>query len=555
MRKLPIVALCAAVFAALPAFAETVPPVGYKVEQVGEPVYEARAGHLYGKVRYRLTNPHGVKVSEGDRIVIYEDNLEVARLPVPTEKVKIKVEVKKEDLTTVLALDVSASMSFNNKIREAKKAAGVFLDKLGHRMDTGLILFNDRVPIDDPTRFLMPSGNHANDQAQTDRVRVLINQAQPLGGSAYRDATVKAIDMLKDVPGRRAVVLMTDGVDVNSRVKLDEVIKRGRTAEVPVYTVGIGAPGLNTVLVLDHSGSMAAPANNSDKKSKIEALHEAGKKFVDEMQPGSKVTLLPFSTDVSVPEPFTDNKQYLIDRIRSLRPEGGTSLYDATMTGIETLVAANPPGNRVVVVLTDGKDESPGSRFSDEAVVERARQVGIKLYMLGLGRKKEINETVMTRMAQQTGGRYFYVDRAETLIETFAQLSADLNDMGALKRLAEETKGKYYRANDVSELQDRFQEVAEVVLKEEVRLKDTLELYESEFRSRRDVSDGTHRKIRVEVEGAEGEKRSNVTETHGQVHGLVVPEQSPVLYLVLLGCVAGCLVLPQGLRILKGSAK
>ena len=164
---------------------------------------------------------------------------------------------------------------------------------------------------------------------------------------------------------------------------------------------------------------MAAPANDTDKKPKIKALHEAGMKFVQEMRPGSKVSLLSFSTEVAVPEPFTDDKRTLISRIQSLQPEGGTSLYDATMAAVETLVAAHPPGNRIVVVLTDGKDESPGSRYSDKAVIERAKEAGIKLYMLGLGRRKEINEKVMTEMARQTGGQFFYVGSAEELVATF----------------------------------------------------------------------------------------------------------------------------------------
>ena len=37
-----------------------------------------------------------------------------------------------------------------------------------------------------------------------------------MGGTAYLDATYKAVEMLGDVPGRKAVVLMTDGVDLNS---------------------------------------------------------------------------------------------------------------------------------------------------------------------------------------------------------------------------------------------------------------------------------------------------------------------------------------------------
>ena len=300
---------------------------------------------------------------------------------------------------------------------------------LGKRADIGLILFNERVWPDKPNLFRRPSGNHSGNKAQAELVRGLVQKALPSGGSAYRDAAAKAVEMLVGVEGKKAVVLMTDGVDVNSRTHLQEVIKKATTLDVPVYTVSIGTPGLSAVLVLDQSGSMAAPANDTDKKPdgtpkpKIEALHEAGTKFIEMMKPGAKATLIAFSTDVSTPEEFTDNKARLIAQIRSLQPKDGTSLYDATMAGIETLIAANPEGNKVVVVLTDGKDESPGSRYSDQAVIDRAKETGIKLYMLGLGRKKEINEKVMTNMARQTGGEYFHVTSADELVRTFQKLS------------------------------------------------------------------------------------------------------------------------------------
>ena len=103
--------------------------------------------------------------------------------------------------------------------------------------------------------------------------------AKPMGGTAYLQATYEAVDMLGDVPGRRAVVLMTDGVDLNSDVTLREVIKKAQAKDVPVYTLGVGEPGrgepVTTVLVLDHSGSMADPASDKDSVSKIEALHRA----------------------------------------------------------------------------------------------------------------------------------------------------------------------------------------------------------------------------------------------------------------------------------------
>ena len=74
--------------------------------------------------------------------------------------------------------------------------------------------------------------------------------------------------MLRDIPGRRAVVLMTDGVDLNSKRTQKQVIERAKASHVPIYTIGIGEPGKNepvtTVLVLDHSGSMAAKASDAD---------------------------------------------------------------------------------------------------------------------------------------------------------------------------------------------------------------------------------------------------------------------------------------------------
>ena len=121
------------------------------------------------------------------------------------------------------------------------------------------------------------------------------------------------------------------------------------------------------------------------------------------MRPTAETTLLPFSSDIEKPQPFSTNKRRE-EQIMQLEPEGGTLLYDATFYGVETLAAARRPGKKAVVVLTDGVDESPGSRRTDEDVIEAAKAAGVPLYMLGLGRAGEINEPVMKKMAGATGG-------------------------------------------------------------------------------------------------------------------------------------------------------
>jgi hypothetical protein len=42
----------------------------------------------------------------------------------------------------------------------------------------------------------------------------------------------------QDVSGRKAIVLLTDGVDTRSRLSVDQAIAKARHAQVPIYTIG-----------------------------------------------------------------------------------------------------------------------------------------------------------------------------------------------------------------------------------------------------------------------------------------------------------------------------
>jgi VWFA-related protein len=449
-----------------------------------------------------------------------------------------------DQLTAVLAMDTSGSMVDNGKMAQAKHAAEIFLDKLSEHADSGLILFNHELlqptlpPIREPERF----AEHRN------QVRARVRAAQPSGGTAYFDAAAAAIDMLRGREGRRAVLLMTDGVDLNSKRGLQEVVDMAKTAEVPVYTIGVGEPGKNepvsTVLVLDRSGSMRAPADETDRMSKIEALHTAAWRFIDIMRPGAKTKVLPFSTQVDkayLPAPFSDSKDELRGSIAKLRPSGGTALYDATYDAVETLEAARPVGKRAVVVLTDGVDESPGSRHRVDEVIQRARETQTPLHMLGFGRENEIDAPVMKRMADETGGKFYHAQNQKKLLEIFENLSIQLHDEGideaSLRQLAEQTGGKYFPARDVSQLQLIYEGLAQ-------ELQST---YTVTFPSRRSSHDGTARGIDISVE-RDGKRLSDVARADYNVHGVVVPEMNPSVYLVLLALLGGLLAVPAGVR-------
>jgi VWFA-related protein len=538
-RRLALAAVVLAL-GALPVAGQGPGGMDYKVEIEPNVYHAAREkggkSALYVTLRFRLLraadNKPVADLGPDDTLLVEEDRRPVADLEIFGPKTNA--------LTTALALDISGSMSGSHKIEGARQAAEVFLDRLDPGADCGLILFDHKMRLTEP-----PVRDRARVAAHREELRRHIRAAQPMGGTAYLDATAQAVEMLRDVPGRKAVLLMTDGVDLNSQQTLAEVIRKARAAGVPVYALGVGEPGRNepvhTVLVLDHSGSMSEPADTKDNVSKIKALHQAAGRFVDIMRRNAETTLLPFSTRVERPEPFSHDKAALKDRIDRLVADGGTLLYDATYEAIEVLEAARPAGKRAVVVLTDGVDEAPGSRHRVEEVIARARETKVPLYMLGLGRPEELNQTVMRRMADETHGQYYHASNQQALFDLFEKLSIDLHDEGideaALKALAEGTGGRYIPARDVSKLHEIYKTLADELQSS----------YTVTFPSRRSSHDGTARGIDVSVQ-RHGVRVSNVGSADYNVRGVVVPEMDHRVYFGLLAVLAGLLGLPVALR-------
>jgi VWFA-related protein len=450
------------------------------------------------------------------------------------------------DLSVILALDTSGSMKEHNRMTMARAAAETFLSKLPAKADCGLVLFDHEIRNTPPP--IAPT---------LDRQPILsaIKAIQPRGGTAFRDAGLKGVEMLSRVPpGKdRALVLLTDGADVNSTHSLDELIAEARKQHVRVFTIGIGTPGtldqVSTALVLDHSGSMELPADDADLATpKIKALHSAAAAFIGMMSETGRVSLISFGSRVDTPKAFTGNKTKLKDNIVKLAPAGETAMLDAVYTGIATVDADAPKGRRVVVAMTDGIDNS--SRRRVDEVIDRAKDAKIKLYLLGFGREHEIDHATMRKMATETGGKYYHAKNKASLVEIFEALSIEIHDDGidevSLKRIAAETGGQYYTALESSKLKFVLEQVTQSIQKES---------YEIEFKSLNQIRDGTLRRVSLRLVRADAPNETiDEVKTSGyQVHGLVVAQMHPLIYLVLLGVLVGMIALPSLLRRSNGA--
>lgn len=154
-------------------------------------------------------------------------------------------------LTTLLVMDVSGSMENGNKIDGAKQAAQAYVDQMRPGDQAGVVAFNTDVNVvQDVT---------SDHQALTKA----IDSLKPLGNTAMFDALISSEKLLDNVSGRKAIILLSDGIDNKSKSVEDDVINAIGPAGLTISTIGLGDPkeaGNNFGLDEDALKSMAQRA-------------------------------------------------------------------------------------------------------------------------------------------------------------------------------------------------------------------------------------------------------------------------------------------------------
>jgi Ca-activated chloride channel homolog len=129
-------------------------------------------------------------------------------------------------LELVSAIDVSSSVQ--TALPAMKKAAARFLAGLDGRDRVTVLGFNDNI-------FTL--ARRSTDAAVRDRA---IGRLAAWGGTALYDAIVKSVDLLGGQPGRRSIVLFTDGDDQSSRVPVDDALAQVEASDAMIYAIGAG---------------------------------------------------------------------------------------------------------------------------------------------------------------------------------------------------------------------------------------------------------------------------------------------------------------------------
>jgi Ca2+-binding RTX toxin-like protein len=184
------------------------------------------------------------------------------------------------------------------------------------------------------------------------------------------------------------------------------------------------ALALDLAFVLDESGSMGS--NDPTGLRRV-----AAKEVVDrlaEISDLDRVAVVSFSTGANTRiglTPLTtsferDAVKAAIDRVGA---SGGTDIGVGVTRGIDLLTGDAPAGRpRVLVLMTDGI-----GAYSD-TITARAASEGVVIYAVGLG--SGIDEPLLRRIADGTGGRYFAAPSAEDLVAAFDEIGHVIRDDG-----------------------------------------------------------------------------------------------------------------------------
>ncbi len=225
---------------------------------VGRASVETRKIEIEAQLEVALRQVFVTVSRNGDRL--YDVPRELFRLQDDgTEAELVTFERGDVPITAVLLLDASESMA-GEYLDGALRGARGFLDRLRRLDEAMILLFSDR-PV-----AATPFSN--------DREELLagLQGAEAHGGTALNDHLYASLRLLDGVPGRRVVVLFSDGTDVQSVLSMHDVLWKVRRSSATVYWIRLDRGGPASL----SSAWRNFQANEREWKALEQAVVESG---------------------------------------------------------------------------------------------------------------------------------------------------------------------------------------------------------------------------------------------------------------------------------------
>jgi Ca-activated chloride channel family protein len=198
--------------------------------------------------------------------------------------------------------------------------------------------------------------------------------------------------------------------------------------------------GVDIVLLVDTSTSMRADdfSTTTKRMDRLGAAKSVLTQFI-QARPDDRMGIVAFAAMPYTIAPLTTDHAWLLlqmDRLQTGMLEDATAIGDAIASGVNRLRDSSAK-TKIVILLTDGINNA--GRLTPQDAAQAAAALGIKVYTIGAGADRP------------RGGGFFGLP----------QFGSEI-DEGTLKKIADITHARYFRATDLKSLEETYQQIDEM---------------------------------------------------------------------------------------------
>jgi len=256
---------------------------------------------------------------------------------------------------------------------------------------------------------------------------VLLAGQQPTFRSSVRTVPVYATAL--DASGRLVPDLTQDDFEILDNMK-----------PVAISSFSNDPQPFTAVVMLDTSASMT---------EHLKLLNQAAEQFLIRMLPVDKAQVGAFNDKLQLSGTFTSNRDELISALNDLQFGNATRLWDGLMFSLDAFKGVD--GRKVVLLFTDGDDTASKARFGD--IADRARDDEVMVYGIGLAVEffngvRQIRsrpDRNLKRIAEETGGGSFELQKTDLLASTFTRVAQELRSQYLLGFTPAALDGKVHK--------------------------------------------------------------------------------------------------------------
>jgi Ca-activated chloride channel homolog len=199
---------------------------------------------------------------------------------------------------------------------------------------------------------------------------------------------------------------------------------------------------LSVGLLFDCSGSMGP---------KLRSSREAVAQFFKTANPEDEAFLVQFHDTADLAMPFTNNLEEIQNHLQFTQSKGMTALLDAIYLSIHQMKKAKNP-RKALLIISDGGDNN--SRYTESEIRNLVKEGDVQIYAIGIyepmsSRARTAEESngpaLLTDLAEQTGGRQYQVENLSELPDIAAKIGMELRNQYVLgySPMNQEKDGRY----------------------------------------------------------------------------------------------------------------